>query len=392
MTTRWLFGDQLGPHFVDDHRGPLLMVESTGVFRRRRFHRAKAHLVLSAMRHRAAELRRPADLRPGRDLRRGRARGGRARRGRGRAPDVVRRAGAGRAARPDRPAAARLRHRAGGLRALGRRSRRQAAADGGLLPSRPARPRRADRRRPSRPAGGGTSTTTTASRRRRAPRPSASPSRGGPPRTTSTPRCATTSTAGSATATSRPSVATARAASPPRGARRWPRSTTSSSTGCPTSAPTRTRSSRATDWMAHSLRQRADEPRPARPARGRRARGDGVPQRRGADRQRRGLRAAGRSAGATTSGTSTGTRATTTAGENALRATERMPQWFAELDAAATDARCLSHILDQVAEHGWVHHIPRLMVLGLVRPAARVGADAGHRLVPPRPSSTATTG
>ena len=56
MTTRWLFGDQLGPHFVDDHRGPLLMVESTGVFRRRRFHRAKAHLVLSAMRHRAAEL------------------------------------------------------------------------------------------------------------------------------------------------------------------------------------------------------------------------------------------------------------------------------------------------------------------------------------------------
>ena len=56
MTTRWLFGDQLGPHFVDDHPGPLVMVESKAVFRRRRFHRAKAHLVLSAMRHRAAEL------------------------------------------------------------------------------------------------------------------------------------------------------------------------------------------------------------------------------------------------------------------------------------------------------------------------------------------------
>src|SRR5688572_15866619 len=56
MTTRWLFGDQLGPHFTDDHRGPLLMVESRAVFRRRRLHRAKAHLVLSAMRHRAAEL------------------------------------------------------------------------------------------------------------------------------------------------------------------------------------------------------------------------------------------------------------------------------------------------------------------------------------------------
>ncbi|KQV77931.1 deoxyribodipyrimidine photolyase [Nocardioides sp. Root122] len=56
MTTRWLFGDQLGPHFTDDHPGPLLMVESLGVLKRRRFHRAKAHLVLSAMRHRAAEL------------------------------------------------------------------------------------------------------------------------------------------------------------------------------------------------------------------------------------------------------------------------------------------------------------------------------------------------
>ncbi|GAA4121123.1 cryptochrome/photolyase family protein [Knoellia locipacati] len=56
MTTRWLFGDQLGPHFADDHDGPLVMIESRAVFARRRFHRAKAHLVLSAMRHRAAEL------------------------------------------------------------------------------------------------------------------------------------------------------------------------------------------------------------------------------------------------------------------------------------------------------------------------------------------------
>nr|WP_254882115.1 cryptochrome/photolyase family protein [Streptomyces sp. NA03103] len=31
------------------------MIEARSVFRRRRFHRAKAHLVLSAMRHRAAE-------------------------------------------------------------------------------------------------------------------------------------------------------------------------------------------------------------------------------------------------------------------------------------------------------------------------------------------------
>ncbi len=55
--TRWLFGDQLGPHFVDDLApgdDDVVLVESRRVFARRRFHRAKAHLVLSAMRHRAA--------------------------------------------------------------------------------------------------------------------------------------------------------------------------------------------------------------------------------------------------------------------------------------------------------------------------------------------------
>jgi deoxyribodipyrimidine photolyase-related protein len=56
VVTRWLFGDQLGPHFTDDHDGPFLLIESKAVFRRRRYHRAKAHLILSAMRHRAAEL------------------------------------------------------------------------------------------------------------------------------------------------------------------------------------------------------------------------------------------------------------------------------------------------------------------------------------------------
>lgn len=57
VTVRWLFGDQLGPHFTADvPDAPVLLVESRRVFARRRFHRAKAHLVLSAMRHRAAEL------------------------------------------------------------------------------------------------------------------------------------------------------------------------------------------------------------------------------------------------------------------------------------------------------------------------------------------------
>jgi deoxyribodipyrimidine photolyase-related protein len=56
MNRRWLFADQLGPHFLDRPDQPVLLVESKAVFRRRAFHRQKAHLVLSALRHRAAEL------------------------------------------------------------------------------------------------------------------------------------------------------------------------------------------------------------------------------------------------------------------------------------------------------------------------------------------------
>src|SRR6201999_2189743 len=53
---RWCFADQLGPHFLDDPDQPVLLIESRAAFERRRFHRRKAHLVLSALRHRAAEL------------------------------------------------------------------------------------------------------------------------------------------------------------------------------------------------------------------------------------------------------------------------------------------------------------------------------------------------
>jgi deoxyribodipyrimidine photolyase-related protein len=49
---------------------------------------------------------------------------------------------------------------------------------------------------------------------------------------------------------------------------------------------------------------------------------------------------------------------------NALGATRPLPDWFAELDADAVGAACLSDALAGVREHGWVHHIPRLMVLG----------------------------
>ncbi len=55
-TRRWLFADQLGPHFLAEPDQPVLLIESTRVLGRRRFHRQKAHLVLSALRHRAAEL------------------------------------------------------------------------------------------------------------------------------------------------------------------------------------------------------------------------------------------------------------------------------------------------------------------------------------------------
>lgn len=50
---RFLFADQLGPHFDDG--GQLLFVEAKSVFARRAYHRQKAHLILSALRHRAAE-------------------------------------------------------------------------------------------------------------------------------------------------------------------------------------------------------------------------------------------------------------------------------------------------------------------------------------------------
>ncbi|MDH2444744.1 cryptochrome/photolyase family protein [Amnibacterium sp. CER49] len=55
MRQRLLFAEQLGPSF-DDGEVPILLVESLAAFRRRPTHRAKAHLYLSALRHRAAEL------------------------------------------------------------------------------------------------------------------------------------------------------------------------------------------------------------------------------------------------------------------------------------------------------------------------------------------------
>ena len=64
-TPLWLFADQLSPRIIDsaDHAGrPIILVEADSALRRRRFHRQKLHLVLSALRHARAELGERATL------------------------------------------------------------------------------------------------------------------------------------------------------------------------------------------------------------------------------------------------------------------------------------------------------------------------------------------
>jgi deoxyribodipyrimidine photolyase-related protein len=59
MEPLWFFADQLGPHVhsTGEHRDrDVVLVESTRALRRKPFHRQKLHLVLSGMRHLAAEL------------------------------------------------------------------------------------------------------------------------------------------------------------------------------------------------------------------------------------------------------------------------------------------------------------------------------------------------
>ncbi|MEA9986909.1 cryptochrome/photolyase family protein, partial [Subtercola sp. RTI3] len=49
---------------------------------------------------------------------------------------------------------------------------------------------------------------------------------------------------------------------------------------------------------------------------------------------------------------------------NALAATTPLPPEFTALDAEAITANCLSHSIDGLRQHGWAHHIQRLMVIG----------------------------
>ena len=71
---------------------------------------------------------------------------------------------------------------------------------------------------------------------------------------------------------------------------------------------------------------------------------------------------------------------------NALqRPTRHVPDWFAELDADGGRRRAACRTCcGGVREHGWVHHIPRLMVLGNYAMQRGWRPAAGHRLVPPR--------
>ncbi|MBG6054683.1 deoxyribodipyrimidine photolyase-related protein [Salinibacterium sp. CAN_S4] len=49
---------------------------------------------------------------------------------------------------------------------------------------------------------------------------------------------------------------------------------------------------------------------------------------------------------------------------NHLEATVDLPREFLELDAASIEANCLHHAIDGLARHGWAHHIQRLMIIG----------------------------
>ncbi len=50
--------------------------------------------------------------------------------------------------------------------------------------------------------------------------------------------------------------------------------------------------------------------------------------------------------------------------KNALNARQHLPDWWADLDADAVTAACLHDALAGVRDRGWTHHIQRLMVLG----------------------------
>jgi deoxyribodipyrimidine photolyase-related protein len=49
---------------------------------------------------------------------------------------------------------------------------------------------------------------------------------------------------------------------------------------------------------------------------------------------------------------------------DALGARVELPAWWRGLDSSEVEAACLSDAIDVVSRHGWTHHIQRLMILG----------------------------
>ena len=286
LRRRWLFADQLGPHFLDQPDQPVLLIESRAVFRRRRFHRQKAHLVLSALRHRAAELGDQAVVvradTYGEALAQVRRAARRLR------PDLARCTRLrGAPARARGAAAPGLRHGAGGLRALGGPPARR-PAHGELLPDCEARARRADGRRRAR--------GRTVELRPREPRAAAAHADTRRPR----------AVAGAGgrdrrRGPARPGPLGGRRRRPvrrprrPAPLRRHPRRGGGGPRPVhrPPAAdvrPVRGRHARRRPVALPLDALRGDEPRPDRPARGRRPRGGRLPVRPRAPRERRGVR------------------------------------------------------------------------------------------------------
>ena len=98
---------------------------------------------------------------------------------------------------------------------------------------------------------------------------------------------------------------------------------------------------------------------------GRRPRRRGrAPGGRGADRERGGLRPAGAGVAGVRLAAVLALRARLPAAQRPPRARTPLPDWWRALDADAVTARCLRTALEGVRDRGWTHHIQRLMVLG----------------------------
>lgn len=50
--------------------------------------------------------------------------------------------------------------------------------------------------------------------------------------------------------------------------------------------------------------------------------------------------------------------------KNELAANNPVPKFMTELDSSGLRAKCISETISDVADYGWTHHIPRLMILG----------------------------